>query len=41
MSLDKSRKDKILEPSIYQGVKDFYEVKLKYNAGDVQDSEYF
>ena len=41
MSLDKARKDTILESSIYKGVKDFYEVKIKHDAADVQNSEYF
>lgn len=41
MRLDKVLKDKILEPSIYVGVKDFFDAKLKYDAMDIQEVEFF
>lgn len=41
MRLDKVLKDKILEPTIFVGVKDFYDTKLKYDAMDIQENEFF
>ena len=41
MRLDKVLKDKILEPSIYVGVKDFFDAKLKYDAMDIQETDFF
>ena len=35
MRLDKSIKDRILEPQIYIGVKDYYINKYKYEAMDI------
>ena len=41
MKLDKCIKDRVLIPSIYFGVKDFYDNKYKFDAMEVQESEYF
>lgn len=35
MKLDKSIKDRVLIPSIYFGVKDFYDNKYKFAAMDI------
>ena len=41
MRLDKAINDRILEPSIYIGVKDFYVSKYKYEAMDIQETVFF
>ena len=41
MKLDKAVKDRVLLPSIYQGVQEFTELKYKNDAIDVQEQEYF
>lgn len=41
MRLDKSIKDRILEPEIYIGVKDFYMNKYKYEAMEIQATEFY
>lgn len=41
MKLDKTIKDKVVIPSIYFGVKDFYDQKYKLDAMDIQNSEFF
>ena len=37
MKLDKSIKERVLIPSIYFGVKDFYDQKYKYDAMEIQE----
>lgn len=41
MKLDKALKDKVVIPSIYFGVKDFYDQKYKFDAMEIQNSDFF
>ena len=41
MKLDKTIKDKVVIPSIYFGVKDFYDQKYKHDPMEIQNNEFF